>query len=267
MVAAVGKRRLMLQEVESRIPVQLAGKVGVQGKRRLVEGWVEEELFYQEALQRKLDKDPVVAARISDAVRDMLVAEFLEQEFKRDSDVLEGEVLDYYEAHRDDFVRELPEIRARHILVSNRDALNRVWQRLQDGDPFERIARAESIDSSSEDGGGAGLFYGRSGRSVILGGVPEGEGGAAGVGGGGHPVGDLSVEPVVGDWVECHESGGQPGDRGGGVDGRSQGADRGLGGPGRGTQCPRPPPDSLGVAEAHGEHPGSLPVRWVGQPG
>lgn len=157
-VATVGKRRLMLQEVESRIPVQLAGKVGVQGKRRLVEGWVEEELFYQEALQRKLDKDPAVAARISDAVRDMLVAEFLEQEFKRDSDVLEGEILDYYEAHRDDFVRELPEIRARHILVSNRDALNRVWQRLQDGEPFERMARAESIDSSAEDGGRLGYF-------------------------------------------------------------------------------------------------------------
>ena len=157
-VATVGKRRLMLQEVESRIPIQLAGKVGALEKRRLVEGWVEEELFYQEALQRQLDKDPAVAARISGAVRDMLVAEFLEQEFKRDSDVLEGEILDYYEVHRDDFVRELPEVRARHILVSNRDGLNRVWQRLQDGEPFERVAREESIDASAEDGGGVCYF-------------------------------------------------------------------------------------------------------------
>jgi len=157
-VARVGDEGLTVEDIESRIPVHLTGKVTAQEKRRLAQGWVEEALLYQEALSRKLDEDPDVAARVSGAVRNMLTAELLEREFQRDSDILEGDYHNYYEAHKEDFVREHPEIRARHILVRNRSDLDRVRDRLKGGDLFDLVAREVSIDASAEAGGDLGYF-------------------------------------------------------------------------------------------------------------
>jgi parvulin-like peptidyl-prolyl isomerase len=71
---------------------------------------------------------------------------------------LEGEVLDYYEEHRAAFEREKPEIRVRHIVVKDRNTLNRVWERLQKGELFEPVAREVSIDESAVEGGDLGYF-------------------------------------------------------------------------------------------------------------
>ena len=71
---------------------------------------------------------------------------------------LEGDILDYYQTHRSEFVREFPEIRARQILVPDREALSQVWERLRGGEIFQVVAREESIDSSAEDGGELGYF-------------------------------------------------------------------------------------------------------------
>jgi parvulin-like peptidyl-prolyl isomerase len=76
----------------------------------------------------------------------------------RDADVLEGEILDYYEEHRPDFEREKPEVRVRHIVVKDRNTLNQVWERLQKGELFEPVAREVSIDESAIDGGDLGYF-------------------------------------------------------------------------------------------------------------
>ena len=157
-VARVDEAYLTREDVEARIPDPFIGTVSAQEKGRLVENWVEEELLYQEALKQQLDKDPAVAKRISEAVRSLLAAELLERSFQRDADVLEGEIYDYYEAHREDFIRETPEIRVRHILVADRNGLDRVWERLRGGESFDQVAREESIDASAEMGGGLGYF-------------------------------------------------------------------------------------------------------------
>ena len=157
-VAQVGQVRLTKEELSARIPQPFLGKVSTQEKHRLVESWIEEELLYQEGVKRKLDRDAAVAARIEKAVRGLVVAELLEREFARDADVMEGEISDYYEANRETFQREHPEIRARHILVEDRNALNRVMERLREGEAFSQVAREMSIDASAEDGGELGYF-------------------------------------------------------------------------------------------------------------
>ncbi len=157
-VATVGKAWLTLQEIESRIPIQFAGKVTDRDKKRLVEGWVEEELLYQEALRRKLDEDPDVAARISRAARDLLIAELLEREFRGDADISEDDIRLYYDTQQEDFFRNEPEVRVRHILVKSRSDRDRVRQRLRSGELFDQVAREVSLDVSREVGGDLGYF-------------------------------------------------------------------------------------------------------------
>ncbi len=124
----------------------------------MVEGWVREQLLYQEALRRGLDEDPSVAARLSQARRDLLTAELLERELREGAEIEEEVIREYYLSHQEDFVREEPEIRVRHILVPQRSDLARVRKRLDRGELFDQVAREESVDESAERGGDLGYF-------------------------------------------------------------------------------------------------------------
>lgn len=157
-VAQVGDAQLTQEALLARIPSTFMGSISVEEKRQLVEKWVEEELLYQEALKKKLHEEPEIAALVAQATRRLLVAELLERTYAKDTDVLEGEILDYFEANRPSFEREQPEIRVRHILVKDKEALNAVWKRLNDGDLFEQVAREASVDVSAESGGDLGYF-------------------------------------------------------------------------------------------------------------
>ena len=157
-VAQVGEQRLTKETLLSRIPSPFLGRISTEEKRQLVEKWVEEELLYQEALKLEIEKEPEIANLIAQATRRLLVAEVLERMYEKDAEVLEGEILDYFEANRPSFAREQPEIRVRHILVKEKEALNQAWQRLRDGELFEKVAREASIDVSAELGGDLGYF-------------------------------------------------------------------------------------------------------------
>lgn len=157
-VAQVGDQRLTKEALLARIPSPFIGSISPEEKRQLVEKWVEEELLYQESLKQKIQEEPEIAALIAQATRRLLVAEVLERTYAKDAEVLEGEILDYFEANRESFAREVPEIRVRHILVKDKEALNKAWQRLRDGELFEQVARDESLDVSAESGGDLGYF-------------------------------------------------------------------------------------------------------------
>ncbi len=158
LLAKVGKTYLTAQELDSRIPVQMAGRVHAADRRRLVDAWVDEQLFYQEATRLELDKDLSLLQQIEQARRDLLTAELLERTYSQDADLNEETIQQYYLEHQDDFVRDQPSLRARHILVANRADLGRVKGRLERGELFDQVAREESIDESAERGGDLGYF-------------------------------------------------------------------------------------------------------------
>lgn len=157
-VAQVEESYLTREALARRIPASYAGALSVAEKRGLVENWIEEELLYREAVRQKLDGDPEVADRIDRAVRQLLAGELMARIYARDADVSEDEIRDHYETHRADFEREKPELRVRHIVVKDENALNRVWERLQKGAFFGQVAGEVSIDLSAAKGGDLGYF-------------------------------------------------------------------------------------------------------------
>ena len=157
-VATAGKATLTLEEVDSRIPAQVASRATAGDKKRLVEAWLEKELLYQEALGLELQEDPRVAARIESARRELLVAELLEREYLRNTDVSDEEIRSYYDTHLDEYTRDQPEIRARHILVGTRGELDQAKARLRKGELFDQVARDLSMDESGAAGGDLGYF-------------------------------------------------------------------------------------------------------------
>ncbi len=157
-VARVGDAVLTAQELERRVPIHLEGQVTADHRRRMVESWVEEQLLYQEALTQKVDEDHGVNRRIDQAVQVILTAELLERLFSEVSTVSEDDLRAYYSERSDVFVRDVPELRVRQILVKGRSDASRVRKRLEGGAMFDQVAREESIDASNEMGGDVGYF-------------------------------------------------------------------------------------------------------------
>ena len=157
-VAQVENRYLTKEALERRIPAPFANTISPKEKQRLVEDWIEEELLYREAIRQELDQDPELSERIDRAVRQLLASELMARTHARDAEVSEDEILTYYEEHRADFERDQLELRVRHLIVADRNAQTRAWNRLQKGEFFEQVAREVSIDQSAINGGDLGYF-------------------------------------------------------------------------------------------------------------
>ena len=157
-VAQVGDRHLTREALERRIPPPFADTISPKEKQKLVENWIEEELLYREAIRQELDQDPELSERIDRAVRQLLANELITRTHAREAEVSEDEILAYYEEHRADFERDQLELRVRHLIVADRNAQTRAWDRLQKGEFFEQVAREVSIDQSAVKGGDLGYF-------------------------------------------------------------------------------------------------------------
>ena len=87
--------------------------------------------------------------------RNLLVAALLDDELgSREVDVTETEIQRYYDKNVDIFRREVPEVQARHILLSSQRQANARRNDLRRGDDFGDVARSHSEDVDTRDKGG-----------------------------------------------------------------------------------------------------------------
>lgn len=158
LLAQVGDAALTSRDLESRVPAHMAGRISGEERKRVVDAWVEEQLLYQETIRQNLDEDPGLQRQVEQATRDLLTAELLERTFSQAPALVDEEIQAYYETHREEFVRDQPTLRARHILVELRADVARLKDRLDRGELFDQVAREASIDESAVRGGDLGYF-------------------------------------------------------------------------------------------------------------
>lgn len=101
-VVSVGSAKLHLSEIQKLAPEW--DSWNNQERLKFLENWIDEETMYQEAVENGTDKDPVLSMQIEQAVRKMVVDQFLEN-FADTMVVSDAEKIDYYHAHQDKFLR------------------------------------------------------------------------------------------------------------------------------------------------------------------
>jgi len=158
--ARVGDAVLTMEALDSQLDEGLPSDVAAVERRRLVDAWIDEELFYQEALARNLEGSQRVRAALEASRRNLLIAHLLDAEFDGfEIEVSEAAIQEHYDGHRDDYLLTRPQVRVRHILVGTRRDANARRQALNRGALFEEVARAHSRDQDSKyDGGDLGYF-------------------------------------------------------------------------------------------------------------
>jgi peptidyl-prolyl cis-trans isomerase C len=153
-LARVNGEVLTEGDLELFIPEAYRDFITPDQKRDYVRGWIENEILYQEAKRKKIDRDQTIKWRIEQAIRNTLIESFLDKELGERVKVSEDEAKEYYEKNKSEFIREQDEVRISHILVRNIAEAGLVSIRLQEGESFDMIAKAMSLDEATKETGG-----------------------------------------------------------------------------------------------------------------
>lgn len=158
-VAQIGERVIYEKDVdtlEALLGEQGQRFQGEEGRNRLRTELINQELLYLDALDRHYDQEPDFVEQL-EAQKRQLLQQYALHRLLGEVQVKEGEVEEYYEAHRDK-IQKLYEFKADHILVASEEEAHKVKERLDAGEDFASVAKDVSTCPSKQNGGDLGTF-------------------------------------------------------------------------------------------------------------
>jgi peptidyl-prolyl cis-trans isomerase C len=125
-----------------------------QFREDLREVLITREVLAQEALKRKLDKDPAYTAQM-DVMRQQILLGVLFEDFIKNNEPTEAAMRTEYDKVKGENEKAgRKEYLSRHILLKDEPTAKAVIAQLQGGGDFAAIAREKSVDPGSADKGG-----------------------------------------------------------------------------------------------------------------
>lgn len=161
-VAKVGDKIITQEDLQNEIkgipPEARAFFQGTEGTARFVDELINKELLYLEAKKRGFDKDKDFLRQVEEFKKITLINHLLQKEIEAASKFSEKDVKDYYDKHKDEFT-VYSQVRLSQIVVKTDDEAKKVYERLQKGEDFGKIAADISYDKlSAKSGGDIGVF-------------------------------------------------------------------------------------------------------------
>ncbi len=126
-VARVGDATLTLDDLYKTIPPEYSNEISREQMINYVKQWIDTELLFQEALRKKVHKEKEISERLEQMKRDLLSAEIISRtSFAAGQDLVSEEaIINYYEEHKDSFVRQDDVFKYLEILVED---LSTAWK-------------------------------------------------------------------------------------------------------------------------------------------
>ncbi len=121
MIARVGKTLLTVDEFYQSIPPEYRDQITREQNINYVKQWIDTELLYQEALRRKIDRDPVIKDRLEKMKKDLLAAEIMNRNAvqEQSASIDENSIKTYYELNKEKFIREKDVAKYLEIVVAD----------------------------------------------------------------------------------------------------------------------------------------------------
>ncbi len=120
-VARVGNRTLTVEEI--RKDLQLSGEPSEAQMQQYVQRWVADELLYQEAINRSLDRSAVIDQRVADLRRQLAINALLQKDVygAEPASVSDEMVREYFNAHEKEFALSEDVALVSYALFRDRD--------------------------------------------------------------------------------------------------------------------------------------------------
>lgn len=119
-----------------------------QGKKAMLEGMVNREIIFNEAIKKKLDKDAELQRKVEDMKRELLVTTYLQNEVISKIKVDDKDVRDFYDQNPGEF-KNREEIRISQIVVADEKKAKEVIEKLSNRRDFGDLAAEISTDKPS----------------------------------------------------------------------------------------------------------------------
>ena len=121
-------------------------------RKAIREDLIKQEVLSQEALRKKLDKDPDISTQIM-ITRQSVLIRALQADFIKTNDPSEKELRDEYQAVSAASMGD-QEYNPSHILISTEAEAKDIIAKIKKGAKFEQIAKDKSTDDGSKNKGG-----------------------------------------------------------------------------------------------------------------
>lgn len=143
---------LYLKQREAELPANanLAGNRNI-----IINELVNRELLYQDALKKKLDKDPDVAFAIDQMTRNLLIQADVSR-MAKENKIPDSRLKQIYQQQLAKM--DMTEYKASHILLKSEDDARAVIKELDGGAKFSDLAKAKSTGPTGPNGGSLGWF-------------------------------------------------------------------------------------------------------------
>jgi peptidyl-prolyl cis-trans isomerase C len=119
-----------------------------EGKRAILEGMINREILYKEAVKKGINKDAEIKRKLEDMEKELVISTFIQREFGSRLMVEDKEVQDYYNTHMNEF-RNREEIRISQIIVPEEKDATDILGKLRQGQDFGALAAEYSTDKPS----------------------------------------------------------------------------------------------------------------------
>jgi len=151
-------KKELQEDLKSLPPQTKAFLASPEGVSRLKDELIKREVLYEEARKKGIEKSEDFKKRMEEFKKITLINMLLEQEIKNMQNVTENEAKEYYEKHKDEFIKPT-EVRVSQIVVKNEDDAKKVYERINKGEDFGKIAKEVSIDEKTKASEGDMGFF------------------------------------------------------------------------------------------------------------
>lgn len=158
-LASIGDTRITVGDFNERISnlPERYREIVRKRKDEYLRELINDTLLYQEALRQGIHKDREVRKVIHEAEKKILVAKLVSNEVEENIEITEEDIQDFYEANIQRYMT--PEVlRVSHILVPDKEQADAIALKIAEGESFDDLARARSVDPTAQRGGDIGYF-------------------------------------------------------------------------------------------------------------
>lgn len=120
-VAQVNLAQITNAELEASLPDITSPEAKLALKRNLMETWIENEIFYQSAIKEGLSLTDSEKMMVKNYEKQLLVEKYLEKYLNINYHVLDQEIEDYYDKHKQEFIWKDEYVHIIHLLVETED--------------------------------------------------------------------------------------------------------------------------------------------------
>jgi peptidyl-prolyl cis-trans isomerase C len=119
-----------------------------EGKRAALEGMVNREVLYAQAVAKKVDRDVELNRKFDDLKKELIVKTYLENQLGGKIKVEDSEVVNYYNNNPSEY-QHREEVRISQIVVPDEATAAQMLEKLSIKREFGELAAANSIDKGS----------------------------------------------------------------------------------------------------------------------